>query len=324
MKKRILCLTHSGDYYVIDRVMEELEGAGFKAVRLNTDRFPGSMDLSLTVNNSGNEIQAREELLDLAGGDIAAVWARKIWEPDISEDLDPVYRAACINESKEAMGAWLSCLYHLPWIDYPYIVRQAENKVLQLRTAVSSGLMIPDTIIGNDPSKVRTFYNKHNGKIVTKMLTALSISMDASRPFVYTSAVTEEDLESLDGLKYCPMIFQNMVDKEYELRVIYVDGEIFAGAINAKETEKGKVDWRLARPGECWWEHSELPEDIKDKIVVFMRSMKLIYGAIDIIKTPDDKYIFLEVNPGGEWGMIEKFLDYPVSMAFAKSFKKRI
>jgi len=114
------------------------------------------------------------------------------------------------------------------------------------------------------------------------------------------------------------------VEKACELRVIYVDGEIFTGAIDASNSLRGKVDWRLAATGECCWVHSDLPNGVKDTLRKFMKSMGLRYGAVDIIRTPDEKYIFLEVNPGGEWGMLEKFLEYPVSVAIAKSFKKRL
>jgi hypothetical protein len=39
------------------------------------------------------------------------------------------------------------------------------------------------------------------------------------------------------------MIFQPYIDKEYELRIIYIDGEFFTGMINNSEN----ADWRIAR-----------------------------------------------------------------------------
>ncbi|NEO45670.1 MAG: MvdC family ATP-grasp ribosomal peptide maturase, partial [Moorea sp. SIO4A3] len=35
------------------------------------------------------------------------------------------------------------------------------------------------------------------------------------------------------------------------------------------------------------------------------------------IVTPDGEYVFLEVNPTGEWGMLERDLGYPISDAIA-------
>ena len=43
----------------------------------------------------------------------------------------------------------------------------------------------------------------------------------------------------------------------------------------------------------------------------------LAFGAIDLIRTPEGGHVFLEVNPAGEWGMLEKELDYPIAEAIA-------
>jgi glutathione synthase/RimK-type ligase-like ATP-grasp enzyme len=48
-----------------------------------------------------------------------------------------------------------------------------------------------------------------------------------------------------------------------------------------------------------------------------MAELGLVYGAIDLILTPDGEYVFLEVNPSGEWGMLERDLNYPISDAIA-------
>jgi hypothetical protein len=41
-----------------------------------------------------------------------------------------------------------------------------------------------------------------------------------------------------------------------------------------------------------------------------------------MIRGTDDKYYFLEVNPVGEWGMLEKFLHLPISEAIAQHLIK--
>jgi hypothetical protein len=33
--------------------------------------------------------------------------------------------------------------------------------------------------------------------------------------------------------------------------------------------------------------------------------MGLIYGAIDMRLTPDGRYVFLEINPAGQWLFVE-------------------
>jgi hypothetical protein len=48
-----------------------------------------------------------------------------------------------------------------------------------------------------------------------------------------------------------------------------------------------------------------------------MSELGLAFGAVDLICTPSGEHVFLEVNPGGEWGMLERDLALPVSEAIA-------
>ena len=40
-----------------------------------------------------------------------------------------------------------------------------------------------------------------------------------------------EDLAELDGLQMCPMIFQEQIEKKFELRIVIAGYEVFAAAI---------------------------------------------------------------------------------------------
>jgi hypothetical protein len=42
-----------------------------------------------------------------------------------------------------------------------------------------------------------------------------------------------------------------------------------------------------------------------------------VYGAYDFIVTPDNRYVFVEVNPSGQWLWIEDLAGCPISEAVA-------
>jgi len=42
------------------------------------------------------------------------------------------------------------------------------------------------------------------------------------------------------------------------------------------------------------------------------------FAAIDLVLTPDNRYVFLESNPNGEWLWIEDALGYPISDAIVR------
>ena len=49
-----------------------------------------------------------------------------------------------------------------------------------------------------------------------------------------------------------------------------------------------------------------------------MKSLGLVYGAIDMRRTADDRYVFLEINPAGQWLFIEQHSRQPITAAVAE------
>lgn len=318
----VLLLTHTGDFFTIDRVAEAVERRGARPFRFDTDSFPLEAKLSarLEPGGLGHFISYLGENLD--SDRIRAVWGRKIWTPRMDESLDPQYHQMCIRESSVMLRGFLDGLTDARWVNHPDRDHEAENKLRQLRLAREAGLSIPRTLNTNDPARVREFFDELGGSMVAKLLRPLSTSMGAAPYFVYTSEVRREDLDDAGMLRHCPMLFQEKVEKERELRIAYVDGELFAGAIDAKASARGRVDWRLSEPGEWLWAHGEVPGDVASALRELMSRLGLVYGAIDMIVTPGGEHVFLEVNPGGEWGMLERDLDLPISDAIARALLK--
>jgi len=115
------------------------------------------------------------------------------------------------------------------------------------------------------------------------------------------------------------MVFQELIPKAYELRVAYVAGETFAGALDATGTSRGHTDWRRAAPDECRWQKAQLPTEVTSSLQALMSDLGLVFGAVDFICTPAGEHVFLEVNPGGEWGMLERDLGLHISEAIAEA-----
>lgn len=308
----VLILTHSRDEYVVERVTAALAHRGARAVRLDTDLFPAGTRLSTRVTPDGIEHALDGERVD----DFTAVWNRKLWVPRLDAQLAPAIAAGCARESTAALHGFLDGLHGARWINALAAEREAENKLLQLRVATAAGLAVPRTLVTNDPAAVRAFHAEH-APLVAKLLTPLSVSMDGGAAFVHTSAVRDEDLAHLAQLRHSPMVFQERVEKDVELRVACVGEHVFAGAIDASRSERGAVDWRRARPGEVAWQRAEVPDDVARRLRAVLGELGLVYGAVDLIRTPRGEHVFLEVNPGGEWGMLERDLGLPISEAIA-------
>jgi MvdC family ATP-grasp ribosomal peptide maturase len=315
----VLLLTHSGDFYTIDRVAESLTRKGARPFRLNTDLFPASVKLSARAGDDRSARLVSETGARIAAEEVRAVWARKLWTPRMADDLDERFREMCVRESAAALEGLLDALYDARWVNDLRRERAAENKQRQLRVAARAGLRVPRTLVTNDPEAARQFFEETEGQMVAKLLRPLTVSMTAAPLFVYTSRVREEDLAGAEALRHSPMVFQELIPKERELRVAWVAGEAFAGALDAGGTSRGQIDWRLAAPGECQWQAAELPTEVSGGLRAMMSELGLVFGAVDLICTPAGEHVFLEVNPGGEWGMLERDLELPISDAIARA-----
>ena len=313
----VLLLTHGGDFYTVDLVSQALARRGVRPIRFNTDLFPSSVKLSARAGDDRAAQIVTEAGEQISANEVCAVWTRKLWSPRMSDDLDERYRSMCIRESAAALEGFLDALHDARWVNDLARQRDAENKQRQLRLAARCGLRVPRTLVTNDAVAARQFFAETDGQTVAKLLRPVAVSMAGNEAFVYTNQIREADLAGAEALRHCPMVFQELIPKAYELRVAYVAGEVFAGALDASGTSRGQTDWRRVAPEECHWRETQLPSDVTSGLQALMSELGLVFGAVDLICTPSGEHVFLEVNPGGEWGMLERDLGLPISEAIA-------
>ncbi|KPE52131.1 MvdC/MvdD family ATP grasp protein [Chryseobacterium indologenes] len=313
----ILCITHSQDFYNIDIFFEYLASRNIPYFRLNSDRMNHLQKINVSedsfelTDENGNTIHSAE---------IKAVWHRKAWGIKAPEELDKDYEKIFLKGYENIRYNLITVLEDVPWINPYENERKIDgNKMLQLKLADKNGLTIPKTIFSNDEEKILFFFNAYcEGKAVAKLHSLTTKSM-SGESLISTMIIDGTTLDHISDIAYCPMIFQPYIDKEYELRIVYIAGEFFTGKINNSE----HADWRIAHEGQFWSAY-ELPVHIKAGLTSMMEEMGLYIGAIDMIRGKDGEYYFLEVNPQGEWGMLQKELNFPIAERIADNLIKRI
>jgi len=77
------------------------------------------------------------------------------------------------------------------------------------------------------------------------------------------------------------------------------------------------VDWRKTTNAKLPHYPLTLPIEIEKHLLNFMQLLGLTFGAIDMIQTPDGEFVFLEVNPSGQWLWIDDILSLGISDAVA-------
>lgn len=313
----ILCITHSRDTYTIDLVQQHLRQLGYASFRFNSDEFGTRYRLQYRLEHNGPQYILQHGNTLIRASDIAGVWYRKLWDLEVPANLDPAYTAVFRKEYRTALLIFLDAL-HVPWINNLHADHAiGGNKMLQLAYAQASGLHVPRTVFSNHAADALQFYEDCKGDVIVKLHGALSKTMDGAGAFFPTTRLRKEDTLMLDTLAACPMILQEHIHKEKELRIAYVDGAFYTGSLKAPDV----TDWRATV---VQWEPYELPDAEEEKIDSMMRAMGLHFGAIDMIVQPDGKHLFLEVNPQGEWGMLQKYLGFPIAETIAEKLASRI
>ncbi|WP_138503315.1 MvdD family ATP-grasp ribosomal peptide maturase [Nostoc sp. PA-18-2419] len=314
----VLIITHSQDNESIPLVIHAIEAEGGKAFRFDTDRFPTEIQLDVYYGKTERvTLSVDDQTLDL--NEVSAVWYRRIAIGSKIPDMDRQFRQASLKESRVTIQGMIASIkgFHLDPLPN---IRRAENKQLQLQIARKIGLDTPYTLTTNNPLAVKQFAQECQQEIITKMLSSFAIYDEQGREkVVFTNPISSEDLDNLDGLRFCPMTFQEKIPKALELRTIIVGKRVLTAAVDSQALDKARYDWR--KQGIALlnaWESHSLPEDVEEKLLKLMAEFRLNYGAIDIILTPDNRYVFLEVNPVGEFFWLERCPGLPISQAIAE------
>lgn len=190
---------------------------------------------------------------------------------------------------------------------------RARSKLLQMRIARAVECATPRTYIGNDPKTVRSFVASCTQGAIAKSLTWY---FDASGRFSFTKMITQDMLRSDAAIACSPLIYQEYIAKNFELRVTCVEQKIFAAKIFSQERHNAVVDWRRDQ-FKVKQEAFVLPKDVERKVLSILHALDLRFGAFDFIVTPEGDYVFLEVNSSGNWLWLENSLELPVSQAIA-------
>lgn len=315
----VLVVTHAGDEHCTPRVLQALRARGGACFRLDTDRYPAEVTLSVALSPAGGESVLRDGDRALRLGEVTAVYHRRDETArGLPTDMDPALRGHSVAEARRVLRGCLEALpcFHL---DPPDRASRGRNKQWQLELATRCGLEVPRTLITNDPAAARAFVEGCERGAVAKMMNAVSVwDADGAEHALFTSEVTADDLGALDGLSLCPMTFQEKLPKALELRVTVVGREVYAAAVDSQSSARATVDWRREGLGLiASWRHHALPAAVRDGALRLMDALGLNYGAFDFVLTPDGRTVFLEVNPEGEFFWLEDSPGLPLSDAIA-------
>lgn len=296
-----------------DYVIDWIKHYDTNYLRLNTEDEIHLNDIELNSEEGFKrfELSVNGKIYDLTN--TTAFWYRK-GEPKISYELpqDTNLDSYILEEIKHHLEMESNKLNQLL---YYYLKTKRSlcsfygarvNKLIILSLASQVGLDIPSSFITTKKKSIEQKINQKS-EIVTKGIWE-NFYLQKKQEFyqTYTEAVRLNNLDKMEN-RFFPSLIQENIEKKYELRVFFINNKLFSTAILSQNNPKTQQDFRKyddENPNRVV--PYKIPKIIEKKIVALMNLVKLNTGSIDLMVTKDNRYIFLEVNPVGQFiGMVE-------------------
>lgn len=311
----VLFITNKDDL-TTDFVVREIVRAEVPFYRFNTEELGVTVFVTLDFHNSlfflyDSVIKKKYDIKDFTSVYYRRPVLREMNETDLT-DAELQFLKMEHYQTLEGLYKILKSAY---WINPVFAIREAENKLYQQQLAIELGFTTPASIVTNIPEDFFHFYESYQNNCVIKPIRSGQIGIAETEKVVYTSRLDRKP--SKKTIKLCPSYLQEEIKKTYDVRVTVVGEKVFATAIYSQDCEDTKTDWRK---GEHILPHKEinLPDSISKKCRYLLNTLNLRFGAIDFIYNDKGDYIFLEINPNGQWAWIECRTNYKISTEIAK------
>lgn len=304
-------VSHADDLHTTE-VVRHLDALGASHVLLDTGHAPRSVSLTSTQDAGGWHADwvdtSPDGVAAVDASSLRAVWWRRPQPFVVHDDVrSPQDRGFAVGEIAAAVAGLWSCL-PATWVNDPDRDGAGSRKMWQLQVAARLGLRVPRTCMTNDPARAREFLHREPGRVIFKPFGGTPATWRETRP------VREADLDLLESVRYAPVIFQEAVAGS-DVRVTIVGTQVFAAELRTEESGYA-YDFRVDTH-HCPTAAHDLPAPVSAGLLRLMEVLGLWYGAVDLRRTPEGDYVFLEINPAGQWLFVEYATGQPIAAALA-------
>jgi ATP-GRASP peptide maturase of grasp-with-spasm system len=297
MNKQIIIFSENSDNSTID-IMKWLKVKGYNVCRINSD------DKNLQVSIFENIVNISTSFDKFSIDKNSICWFRRAEyasvyinsQTDIEQEKS-TFRFLEKRQTFNSLKSWIinNCQC------YSEFYGDKFNKIDVLIKAQKIGIKVAEWLVTNNKDTAISFAKKYE-YIAVKPFHSFFFN---DENFVYknlTEKLTYIDIQQFSQ-NFVPRIFQQYIDKKYELRSFYFDGNFFTYAILSQNNPNTIIDFRNYdedNPNRCV--PFNLPPEYCEKLILLMQKLELDTGSFDILIDKNDVYYFLEVNPVGQFG----------------------
>lgn len=271
------------------------------------------------VNCSHDESPARttlylDDLIDefttADWDDAEAAWSRRLPVPFIPSQSYGENEGFILREER-SFTKWLIDMEQesssIRWINCPTASVAAENKLIQLKSARRHGIAVPRTLITAQPERFRAFL-RSEGTLVAKPLSSYTWEYESGETLTAFATILDSArgaaLSDAD-IAQCITVYQQRIDKVADIRMVVMGQDAFAYRV-IQEGEQ-HFDFRLGfyQKNHLKYEEIAVPPSLREKMAAFMSSLRINFASADFALKADGEFVFLDLNPNGQWLFIE-------------------
>ncbi|OQY04958.1 MAG: hypothetical protein B6I20_02080 [Bacteroidetes bacterium 4572_117] len=239
------------------------------------------------------------------------------------------------SQKKYLKGEWevinaffLNYFETLPYLG-SFHQETSNNKITNLLLARKFGLKIPSTIV---TSNLKEILKTDNNFLISKALKKEVYYEDTDYSYFGEGTIkfAKEEMRKYTN-KFFPSQFQNAIVKQFELRVFFINKKTYTMAIiplSNKVTQDQNVDYRIYGDKNLTNFYRNIPFSlpfyIEKKLSNLMQHLNLKIASIDFIINRKGEYIFLEINPVGQYHWVSFFCNYNLDKEIAIELKNII
>ncbi len=320
----LLIITSSDDVHA-DYIVEKLRHRNVDVCRFHPDKLLFESRLNFASELLPQWSLGVPPVRNLNLAELEAIYYRKPKPVQARSDTAPDVREFCSWEGRYCVDSFLNYLHTKPsvrWINDDRQIRVAEDKPAQLIKAKEFGLMIPDTLVTTDPDLAFAFYKANcvHGVIVKSFISRGLPPRTGAYTHKLACDLTSSDFDSVAA---SPTLLQVFVKKKFDIRAVVIRDRVFAFRIDSQLVPGAVVDFRAVDMRSLRHSLIELPGEIALKLRDMACAFGLVHAECDLCIDSSENYVFLEMNPNGQWLWLELQTGVPIADAFVDELLQR-
>lgn len=323
--KMILVISQDYSEHSTDKIIDWIDHYKVDFERLNgIDLYK---DVQIVLSNENIKLKVNT----IKWKNINVVWFRRWISPQNSEpillkgldDADvPIHKYFNLYLREEFK---IITSFFFDWIPkekvFDKIFDNEINKLTVLKKASEFNLLIPETNIFTNIEILKKIYSKE--RLIVKSISNSPLIDVGTKTYVgYTEIL--KCIPKEISKNFAPSLTQTLIEKKYEIRTFLLDRTFYSMAIFSQQDGQTEVDFRRYNYQDPNRNVPfKLPISIEESLLKLADFFELNTCSFDLIKKNNGEYIFLEVNPGGQFGMVSYPCNYHLEKKLAIELIKR-